>query len=78
MNDYYFYCPKCNYGVYTNMLPNSVPNCRDGLGRPIYHNICPTCGNLDAGMMKIYIGDNIELDYIKSVIKMYQNIRTKD
>lgn len=51
---------------------------RDGFGRPIRHYECPQCHNLDAGYMGFDSTDVSEETkaYFKSVISMYQNIRS--
>ena len=75
---YYFYCPNCGNQDIVDKLPEgTVANIRDGFGTPIYHSECSKCHNLDAGFMfsmnKYITADDVE--YFKSRIEMYQNIR---
>ena len=75
---YYYYCPKCGYETLITKIPrNSMGNCRDGFGVPIHHSECPNCGNLDAGCMYCMDNTNEEKQYYRSVIGMYQGIRSK-
>ena len=75
---FYFYCPKCGFEKEVSKLPKgTVANARDGYGVPIYHFECESCGNLDAGFMYQRHGDMNEKIYYRSVIALYQNIRSK-
>lgn len=80
MSKYYFYCPKCGLedATSTTLPEGTVLNMRDGFGRPIRHYECPQCHNLDAGYMGFDSTDVSEETkaYFKSVISMYQNIRS--
>ena len=78
---FYFYCPRCKYEYLINSLPKgTVGNPRDGYGTPIHHYGCEKCGNLDAGFMRIREQNDVEewQKYCRSVISLYQNIRTKE
>lgn len=83
MKNFYFYCPRCGYETEVNQLPRgTVANPRDGWGTGIYHYECVNCGNLDAGYMRNIVRGNDTLEewqkYCRSVISLYQNIRTKE
>lgn len=74
---FYFFCPNCGFEEIVETLPKgTMPNIRDGYGRPINHYECKKCHNLDAGFMSF---DNVlteeDKSYYQHVIKMYQNIR---
>lgn len=81
-NDYYFYCPNCNYENIVDTIPKgTIGNTRGGYGTPIRHFECPNCFNLDAGYMQFNIGRMGELPinnqkkYFQKVITEYQGIR---
>ena len=75
---FYFYCPKCGFDKEVDKLPKgTVANIRDGYGVPIHHYKCEQCGNLDAGFMWQRIGDMNEKVYYRSIIGLYQGIRSK-
>ena len=76
---YLYYCPKCGYERFISDIPSdSRINNRDTWGMPIYHSNCPNCGNTNAGCMVVcnkqeHVVDNLELDYIRYVIGLYQH-----
>lgn len=75
---FYFYCPKCGSQKMVDKLPKEIVcNMRGGYGTPIYHYKCKLCGNLNAGFMKVKEGDMNEIIYYRSVISLYQGIRSK-
>ena len=81
METYLYYCPRCKYEKAITKIPeNSLANCREGHGRPIYHSACPKCGNLDAGCIEhdfdYQDGDDERDD--KYIISLYQNVRTTE
>lgn len=81
-NNYYFYCPNCEYENMVDAIPKgTIGNIRGGYGTPIHHFECPICSNLDAGYMRFNIGRMSELPinnqkkYFQEVITKYQGIR---
>jgi predicted nucleic acid-binding Zn ribbon protein len=42
---------------------------------PIYHYECANCHNLDAGFMWERNNDDIEREYYRSVVELYQSVR---
>lgn len=73
---YYFYCPNCGKEYEARVLPrDTVGNPRDGYGIPIHHYECSDCHNLDAGFMRERKGGDVEKEYYRYVISIYQNIR---
>lgn len=73
---YIFYCPNCKNLKEEEKIPRgTVTNIRDGYGAPIYHYECDKCHNLDAGYMLKKEDNNNWIEYVKSVISMYQNVR---
>lgn len=79
----YFYCPHCGNEYEEQRLPTgTVPNIRDGFGRPIYHYECAKCGNLDSGFMCYSSEDDCRgwcyddaKKYFRKVIALYQGVR---
>lgn len=77
-----FYCPQCKEeGVnlftekeWRNMRTVSHP--RDGWGRPVTFYKCPKCGNVLAGSMDINGWEEKCWEYVKSVIKGYNESGT--
>jgi uncharacterized Zn finger protein (UPF0148 family) len=80
-----FYCPVCN--TYEENFKFENPkqerelttwlNIRDGYGRPIRHIICPTCGNVLAGVMDVIKFTEDDIWYAKITIDKY-NKESKD
>lgn len=76
---FYFYCPNCGNSKEVERLPRgTMANIRDGFGGAIYHYECDNCHNLDAGFMQVVDNTQSEVNYIQSVIGIYQGIRTRE
>lgn len=76
---FYYYCPHCGYQEEVKELPTgTIPNCRDGYGRAIYHYKCKKCGNLDAGFIRMFLRNMSKKVHLRSIIGLYQGIRGFD
>lgn len=72
-----FYCASCkefNNDFNSEGIITTFSNLRDGHGTPIHHVICPHCGYVLSGYIRIrYEEDDTEetYEYIRRTIDMY-------
>lgn len=73
-----FYCNECklyNKDFDDKNIKHTFTNPRDGWGKMIEHVVCPKCGNVLSGFVRLYKKDECSkegMEYYKEVIKMYQ------